>query len=106
MVDASTSSDATANEAAVSETKKTVPAALVDSAALQRVACRSFQVNGAQVDVQRVLFGLVPWLATERCDVESISKGVVDLRDIFYFAVLIAASLYATTLVLGIKQSD
>ncbi len=37
---------------------------------------------------------------------ESISKGVVDLRDIFYFAVLIAASLYATTLVLGIKQSD
>jgi ABC-2 type transport system permease protein len=37
---------------------------------------------------------------------ESISKGVVDLRDIFYFAVLIAASLYATTLILGIKQSD
>jgi ABC-2 type transport system permease protein len=37
---------------------------------------------------------------------ESISKGVVDLRDIFYFAVLIAASLYATTLILGIKQAD
>ena len=37
---------------------------------------------------------------------ESISKGVVDLRDIFYFGILIAASLYATTLILGIKQSD
>jgi len=37
---------------------------------------------------------------------ENISKGVVDLRDIFYFGLLIAASLYATTLILGIKQSD
>jgi ABC-2 type transport system permease protein len=37
---------------------------------------------------------------------ESISKGVVDLRDIFYFGLLIAASLYATTLILGIKQAD
>lgn len=37
---------------------------------------------------------------------ESISKGVIDLRDLFYFGLLIAASLYATTLVLGIKQAD
>jgi ABC-2 type transport system permease protein len=37
---------------------------------------------------------------------ESISKGVVDLRDLFYFGLLIAASLYATTLILGIKQAD
>jgi ABC-2 type transport system permease protein len=37
---------------------------------------------------------------------ENISKGVVDLRDLFYFGLLIAASLYATTLILGIKQAD
>ena len=37
---------------------------------------------------------------------ESISKGVIDLRDLVYFSLLIAASLYATTLVLGIKQAD
>jgi len=37
---------------------------------------------------------------------ESISKGVIDLRDLVYFFLLIAASLYATTLVLGIRQAD
>jgi ABC-2 type transport system permease protein len=37
---------------------------------------------------------------------QSISKGVIDLRDLVYFCLLIAASLYATTLVLGIKQAD
>jgi len=48
---------------------------VAEAAALQRIACRSFQVSGAQADVQRVLFGLVPWLSAERCEVESISKG-------------------------------
>lgn len=37
---------------------------------------------------------------------ESISKGVIDLRDIVYFALLIATCLYANTVVLGIKQAD
>jgi ABC-2 type transport system permease protein len=37
---------------------------------------------------------------------ESISKGVIDLRDIVYFCLLIGASLYATSLILGIKQAD
>jgi ABC-2 type transport system permease protein len=37
---------------------------------------------------------------------DSISKGVIDLRDLVYFFLLIGASLYATTLVLGIKQAD
>jgi ABC-2 type transport system permease protein len=37
---------------------------------------------------------------------ESISKGVIDLRDLVYFCLLISASLYATTLVLGMKQAD
>jgi ABC-2 type transport system permease protein len=37
---------------------------------------------------------------------ESISKGVIDLRDLVYFSLLIAAALYATTLILGVKQAD
>jgi gliding motility-associated transport system permease protein len=37
---------------------------------------------------------------------QSISKGVIDLRDIVYFALLIATFLYANTLVLAIKQAD
>lgn len=45
--------------------------------ALQRAACRWFHVAGAQVDVQRVLFGVLPWFRSERCDVEDLSKGGV-----------------------------
>jgi len=37
---------------------------------------------------------------------ENISKGVIDLRDLVYFSLLIGASLYATTLILGFKQAD
>jgi ABC-2 type transport system permease protein len=37
---------------------------------------------------------------------EDISKGVIDLRDLVYFGLLIAACLYANTLILTIKQAD
>ncbi|MBP6513924.1 MAG: ABC transporter permease subunit [Steroidobacteraceae bacterium] len=37
---------------------------------------------------------------------ESISKGVVDLRDLLYFLMTIAAWLYATALVLEMKKAD
>jgi ABC-2 type transport system permease protein len=37
---------------------------------------------------------------------EDISKGVIDLRDIVYFGLLIGTCLYANTLVLGVTQSD
>ena len=37
---------------------------------------------------------------------ESISKGVIDLRDLVYFCLLIGVCLYANTLVLGIKKAD
>jgi len=37
---------------------------------------------------------------------ESISKGVIDLRDLVFFALLIAACLYANTLVLEIKKAE
>jgi len=36
----------------------------------------------------------------------SISKGVIDFRDLVYFALLIAAFLYANTIVLQWKQAD
>lgn len=37
---------------------------------------------------------------------ESISKGVIDVRDLVYFALLIAACLYANVIVLHIKKAD
>ncbi|HEX5419093.1 MAG TPA: ABC transporter permease subunit [Gammaproteobacteria bacterium] len=37
---------------------------------------------------------------------QSISKGVIDLRDIVYFALLIGAALYANTIVLQLKKAD
>ena len=36
----------------------------------------------------------------------SISKGVIDLRDLVYFALLIATCLYANTIVLHLKKAD
>jgi ABC-2 type transport system permease protein len=36
----------------------------------------------------------------------SISKGIIDVRDLIYFALLIAAFLYANTIVLQWKQAD
>ena len=36
----------------------------------------------------------------------SISKGVIDLRDLVYFALLISVMLYANAIVLQIKKSD
>jgi len=36
----------------------------------------------------------------------NISKGVIDLRDIVYFALLIGALLYANTIVLHLKKAD
>jgi ABC-2 type transport system permease protein len=35
-----------------------------------------------------------------------ISKGVIDVRDLVYFALLIAACLYANTIVLHLKKAD
>ena len=37
---------------------------------------------------------------------QSISKGVLDLRDCLYFAMTIGAWLYATTLVLELRRAD
>ncbi|HEU4617007.1 MAG TPA: ABC transporter permease [Gammaproteobacteria bacterium] len=37
---------------------------------------------------------------------ESISKGVIDIRDLVYFALLIGVALYANTIVLQLKKAD
>ena len=37
---------------------------------------------------------------------QAISKGVIDLRDLLYFAMTIGAWLYATTLVLELRKAD
>ena len=37
---------------------------------------------------------------------QSISRGVIDVRDIVYFVLLIAACLYANTIVLAVKKAD
>ena len=36
----------------------------------------------------------------------SISKGVIDLRDLVYFGLLITAFLYANTIILHLKKAD
>jgi len=36
----------------------------------------------------------------------SLSKGVLDLRDIVYFLLVIGAWLYANTIVLDMKKAD
>ncbi len=36
----------------------------------------------------------------------AISKGVLDLRDILYFVLMIGAWLYATAIVIDMKKAD
>ena len=37
---------------------------------------------------------------------ESISKGIIDVRDLVYFGLLIGVMLYANTIVLELKKAD
>jgi ABC-2 type transport system permease protein len=37
---------------------------------------------------------------------QNISKGVIDLRDLVYFALLVGTCLYANTIVLQLKKAD
>jgi ABC-2 type transport system permease protein len=36
----------------------------------------------------------------------AISKGVIDLRDVFFFGLMIGFWLYATTIVIDLKKAD
>jgi ABC-2 type transport system permease protein len=79
---------------------------------LSVVACFVLLAPGLGV-VQQVLGGVAPqWLVDGVVSLgfqehfEYISKGVIDLRDLVYFALLIGAALYANTIVLELKKAD
>jgi ABC-2 type transport system permease protein len=79
---------------------------------LSVVVCFLLLVPGMGL-VQSVLLGLVPqWLVDGLASLsfqthfDYIAKGVIDLRDLVYFALLIGVCLYANTIVLELKKAD
>ena len=79
---------------------------------LSVVSCFVLLAPGLGV-VQQVLGGIAPqWLVDGIVSLgfqehfEYISKGVIDLRDLVYFALLIGAALFANTIVLELKKAD
>ena len=67
----------------------------------------------ASASCSNVLSGIAPqWLVDGLASLgfqahfDYISKGVIDLRDLVYFALLIGAFLYANTIVLELKKAD
>jgi len=79
---------------------------------LSVVACFLMLAPGLGV-AQQLLSGIAPqWLVDGLASLsfqthfEYISKGVIDLRDLLYFALLIGACLYANTIVLELKKAD
>jgi ABC-2 type transport system permease protein len=76
------------------------------------VTCFALLVPGVSV-VQQVLSGIAPqWLVDGLVSIgpqahfDYISKGVIDLRDIVYFALLIGIALYANAVALELKKAD
>lgn len=76
------------------------------------VVCFSFLLSGFPL-VLDVFSGWAPQLLMDGIaslsfltHFENISKGVIDLRDLIYFALVIGTFLYANTIVLGWKQAD
>ena len=76
------------------------------------VVCFVMLVPGIGV-VQSVLLGVAPqWFVdgvaslSLQTHFNDISKGVIDLRDLVYFALLVGTCLYANTIVLELKKAD
>ena len=76
------------------------------------IVCFLMMVPGVGL-VQSVLLDVAPqWLVdglaglSFQTHFEYISKGVIDLRDLVYFALLIGACLYANAIVLDLKKAD
>jgi ABC-2 type transport system permease protein len=76
------------------------------------VVCFSFLLSGFPL-VLDVFSGWAPQLLVDGIaslsfltHFENISKGVIDLRDLVYFTLVIGTFLYANTIVLGWKQAD
>ena len=79
---------------------------------LSFIACFMLLAVGVQL-VQQVLSAWAPqWLVDGLASLsfqthfDFISKGVIDLRDVVYFALLIGACLYANAIVLQLKKAD
>jgi ABC-2 type transport system permease protein len=79
---------------------------------LSVVACFILLAPGLAI-VQQLLQGMAPqWLVdglaslSFQAHFDYISKGVIDLRDLVYFGLLIGAFLYANTIVLELKKAD
>ena len=76
------------------------------------VVCFLFLLSGFGL-VLDVLHGWLPQLIVDTVasfsfltHFQALSKGVIDLRDIVFFAALIASWLYASTIVLNLKKAD
>lgn len=79
---------------------------------LTLVVCFILVVAGFPI-VQDIFSGWAPlWLVDGVANISflthfnAISRGVIDVRDLVYFSVLIAAFLYATALVIDMKKAD
>jgi ABC-2 type transport system permease protein len=79
---------------------------------LSFISCFMLLAVGVQL-VQQVLSAWAPqWLVdglaalSFQTHFDFISKGVIDLRDIVYFALLIGVCLYANAIVLQLKKAD
>jgi len=79
---------------------------------LSFITCFMLLAVGVQL-VQQVMAAWAPqWLVDGLASLsfqthfDFISKGVIDLRDLVYFALLISACLYANAVVLQLKKAD
>jgi len=79
---------------------------------LSVVACFALMAPGMGL-VQNLLSGVIPqWLVDGLASLsfqthfDYISKGVIDLRDLIYFGLLIGGCLYANAIVLELKKAD
>jgi ABC-2 type transport system permease protein len=79
---------------------------------LTAVACFFIMVSGYPI-VQNAAGALLPQVLVDAVaslsfvtHFDAISKGVLDLRDLVYFGLMIGAFLYATTVVIDLKKAD
>jgi len=79
---------------------------------LTLVVCFILVVSGFPI-VQDAVYGWAPlWLVDGLADLSflthfsAISRGVIDLRDLVYFAAMIGTWLYATAFVIDLKKAD
>lgn len=74
--------------------------------------CFVMLLAGHRLVLDFVSAGLPQWLVDAIASIsfithfESISKGVVDFRDLLFFGLLIGVFLYATTVVIEMKKAD